>query len=440
MTLNFMRKGLQLGFLTFLVTLGFVFLDTDRGHAVEIDRIYGQNRYETSIHISQKGWPDGAETVIFAVGNNFPDALAGVPLAHKLNAPMLLTDKNYLPVSVKKEIGRLNAKKAILLGGSQVISSKVETELDALGLSVIRYAGKNRFETAAQIAKEVGNGKAVIANGYSFPDSLAIASYAANNQIPILLTNKDNLPQETKEVIGNFKDTLVIGGSAVVNDNVLGDLPNPERISGSDRYDTAAKIVESLFEPTLEKSFMATGESFADALTGSVLAAKYNRPMILTRSSNLSSSAYDLIQKKNVERLTVIGGAGVVSDAALSKLNLNVDKIIETAKSLQGTKYVWGGTTTQGFDCSGYLNYVYDAHGINLPRTTADIWNSGIKVDKPQVGDIVFFETYQPGPSHAGIYIGNNSFIHASSSYGVTITSMDNVYFKPRYLGAKRVF
>lgn len=121
------------------------------------------------------------------------------------------------------------------------------------------------------------------------------------------------------------------------------------------------------------------------------------------------------------------------------KPSLNVDALITEAKRYIGVPYVWGGSTPSGFDCSGYLNYVYNSQGITIPRTVESIWTATTPVSTPQIGDIVFFTTYAPGASHAGIYIGDNKFIHAGSSTGVTITDMNNSYWNPRYLGAKSV-
>ncbi|RXZ02167.1 C40 family peptidase [Fictibacillus sp. S7] len=118
----------------------------------------------------------------------------------------------------------------------------------------------------------------------------------------------------------------------------------------------------------------------------------------------------------------------------------NTSALISTAKKYIGVQYVWGGQSPKGFDCSGYLNYVYQkSSNIDLPRTVAGIYLKGTKISAPKVGDLVFFETYKPGASHAGIYLGNNEFIHSSSSRGVSISSMKNPYWAPRYLGAKKL-
>jgi peptidoglycan DL-endopeptidase LytE len=114
--------------------------------------------------------------------------------------------------------------------------------------------------------------------------------------------------------------------------------------------------------------------------------------------------------------------------------------VINEAKKYIGTPYLWGGNTPAGFDCSGYTKFVFEKVGIAIPRTTATQW-SGLKaVTNPNPGELVFFETYAPGPSHVGIYLGDNKFIHASSSVGVTISDMTSTYWKPRYLGAKTAF
>ncbi|MEN1969404.1 NlpC/P60 family protein [Lentibacillus sp. N15] len=119
--------------------------------------------------------------------------------------------------------------------------------------------------------------------------------------------------------------------------------------------------------------------------------------------------------------------------------NTNNQEVVQTAKAYIGTPYVWGGETPDGFDCSGFIQYVYNTQDITAPRTVSDMWNFAASVDRPSVGDLVFFETYKPGPSHMGIYLGDGKFIHAGESHGVEISEMGNPYWEGKYIGAKRI-
>lgn len=117
-------------------------------------------------------------------------------------------------------------------------------------------------------------------------------------------------------------------------------------------------------------------------------------------------------------------------------------RLIDSAFKYIGTPYMMGGTGNGVFDCSGFTMRMYQMYGVNLPRTADVQYCVGTKVlfGKEQPGDLVFFETYLPGPSHVGIYIGEGKFIHASSSRGVTVSSLNQPYYSARYLGAKRIF
>lgn len=115
--------------------------------------------------------------------------------------------------------------------------------------------------------------------------------------------------------------------------------------------------------------------------------------------------------------------------------------IVATAKTCLGVPYKWGGQSMKGFDCSGLIQYVYGKHGITLGRTCKKQYAAGTPISKSalQPGDLVFFQnTYTSGLSHAGIYIGNGQFIHASSD-GVMTSSLSNSYWKSHYYGACRV-
>ena len=116
-------------------------------------------------------------------------------------------------------------------------------------------------------------------------------------------------------------------------------------------------------------------------------------------------------------------------------------QIVATAQTLMGIPYVFGGTTTKGFDCSGLVQYVFKMHGVSVPRLADEQYNLGKEAKRSQLtaGDLVFFTTYTAGVSHCGIYVGDGKFLHASSSKGVRIDSLDNEYWKPRFIGARKV-
>lgn len=115
--------------------------------------------------------------------------------------------------------------------------------------------------------------------------------------------------------------------------------------------------------------------------------------------------------------------------------------IVTSAQKYMGVPYVWGGTTPDGWDCSGYTQYVMKENGISIPRTAAEQYSKGVAVDKAnlKVGDMVFFTTYKPGASHVGFYMGDGKFIHASSAAKqVTINSLSEDYYTEHYIGARR--
>ena len=142
------------------------------------------------------------------------------------------------------------------------------------------------------------------------------------------------------------------------------------------------------------------------------------------------------------EPLFFVGGktTGIAPSAAALR-GVDASGIIATAKKYIGVPYVWGGSGPAGFDCSGFVQYVFRQHGITLPRTSKEQYAAGKSVKKSELkpGDLVFFATDYTTVNHLGIYVGDGQFIHASSSKGITITSMSNSYWQTRYYGARRV-
>ena len=121
--------------------------------------------------------------------------------------------------------------------------------------------------------------------------------------------------------------------------------------------------------------------------------------------------------------------------------NVASTKILKTAAQYKGVPYVFGGTTPRGFDCSGYVQFVFAKHGIRLTRTADTQAKEGKFVSKKNLkpGDLVFFTTYEPGASHVGIYAGNQKFWNATSSRGIMLSDLNDSYWGPRYYTGRRI-
>ncbi len=117
----------------------------------------------------------------------------------------------------------------------------------------------------------------------------------------------------------------------------------------------------------------------------------------------------------------------------------NADNVVKRATGLTGIPYRFGGTTTKGFDCSGFVQYVYKHSGKSVARDTLGQFAQSKKVSQPKPGDLVFFQnTYRKGISHVGIYVGNNKFVHAGGKQS-QIVSLDNSYWKSKFHSFKRL-
>jgi putative cell wall-binding protein len=330
-----------------------------------VTRISGSDRYVTAVEVSKAGW-DYSAVVVLARGDNYADALAGVPLAYRYGAPILLTSQSQLPEVTAAEISRLGAVKVIILGGDSAVSVSVEEELLGLGLEVQRVAGSDRFETAAEIARLLGStGKAVVVNGMTFPDALSAAPYAAFYEYPILLTLPDRLPAASSAVIqelGVF-ETIVVGGTSAVSNAVLDSLPSGQRIAGPDRFATSVTVAEH-FQLTGSSVFVATGMAYADAITGAALAAKGESGLLLT-GAVLPQSVRDYLGNSNAGSVVVLGGENAVSNSVvenLSKLLGLVGKRIEVLTASVITEGPGSGQVLR-YPYTGYVTSVLDVDG-----------------------------------------------------------------------------
>ncbi|RBP04735.1 cell wall-binding repeat-containing protein [Rossellomorea aquimaris] len=304
-----------------LIILAFSLVKLDTAKA-NVGRISGENRFDTAVQISLRGW-NQSDTVVLANGQTFPDALAGGPLAYKMGAPILLTYKNRLPSETKEEIERLQVKHIYILGGTGAIDATIENELKKKDMKVTRIGGDDRFQTAGKIASYLPSKKAIVANGRNFPDALAVAPYAAKNGIPIVLTESNTLPSSTKKITDQKAETIIVGGKGVISAKVESKLPGTTRYGGIDRYETARNIIEGL-PMEKERAYVATGTNFADALTGSVLAAKENAPILLVKKEAIPSPIKKLLN--SYDSFRILGGGNAVSSGVEEKLTGSLEE------------------------------------------------------------------------------------------------------------------
>ena len=291
----------------------------------------GVDRYDTATLVAQQGWTS-AQTVYLAYGQNFPDALAGVSLATVNDAPILLTGTDKAPDSTMAQLKSLGAKNVVLLGGTVAISAKVEKQLTTAGYSVSRIAGIDRYDTAALIgAKVLAKSKsttAVIATGDGFADALSISPVAGMDGWPVLFAKGNTLPDATSAFIKANKITTVyiVGGTGAVGTAVESALKKAgvttiTRLAGIDRYDTSAKIAAKFKSSFTTNVSVATGSMFADALTGGVLSAKFQVPMLLLNPSSGANPGEKTYAKGLTNpKVYVYGGTSALPDSIVKTL------------------------------------------------------------------------------------------------------------------------
>lgn len=343
-----------LGFLA--ISLG-VTINVYGKELIPSTRICGNNRYETSVNILNAGWSK-SETVILVTGENYPDAISAAPLAKKYDAPIILVNKGLLPYELSTEISLLKPKKVYIVGGTSAISQQVELELaSGMNVEVERISGKNRYETSVQVAKEIGRSEEVfVATSNSFADALSVSTVASSKKSPIILSDKNFLSKSAKEYIksNGVLESYVIGGQALLSDNIVKELPSPERIGGSNRYETNYKILNRFKEDiNFEKVYVATGKNFPDALSGSALASKKNSPIILTADNPYGSTIKTINENiDNINEAVLLGGKAVIPDKVLEKLNMK--EIRYMSDEIDVVK----GTYGHGVNCTGYLSMI----------------------------------------------------------------------------------
>lgn len=282
-----------------------------------VRRLAGESRIETAIALSKDRWSaDEADVVVLARSDAFADALAGAPLAVAEGGPLLLTPPTVLDGDVRDEIRRVlpAGAEVLVLGGTGAISDDVVDLLEADGFDVDRFGGRNRFETAVEIAdRGLGDPDVqLLVTGLDFPDALAAGAAAAAIDGAVLLTDGRALDPATRAYLSEHAGTrYAIGGAA------MDAAPSATPVAGEDRYDTAVRVAERFFDDPRQVG-IASGVVFADALPGSVHVALGGGPILLVDDS-LPSVARRYLESEasSLTLAYVYGGRSAVRDSIL---------------------------------------------------------------------------------------------------------------------------
>lgn len=330
-----MKRNFIITLIASMLLTGFISLGKVQASDVSHERYWGKDRYETSIKISQHGWANGAKYIVLASGQGYADALSSAPFAKFIDAPILLTKGDKLEEKTLEEIKRLDPSKVYIIGGEGSISENIEDEIKSKVTNDIeRFKGGDRYETSMKIAERLPNKeKVILASGEGYADALSAAPIAAIKGMPIVLTSGERLPKLAEDYLkkDEVKMVYIIGGTASISKKIEEKLPLSIRIYGQDRFETNAEIIRNFPLDFDYKSAYITlgagdmGNEFADALTGSILAAKDRAPILLT-GKNLNSSTKSIANEVLFPntKFKVLGGVNNVSDKLVEDAKITI--------------------------------------------------------------------------------------------------------------------
>jgi putative cell wall-binding protein len=309
--------------------------------AGKVTYLSGSDRFDTAVEISKEAFDHfrdatglkKAGAVVLVGENAIVDGLASAPLAKVANAPVLLTKSNEVPKMTMDEIERVVDEDAdiYIIGGTSTVSKDVEKQLiNKMNANVIRVSGSDRFATSAEIADELADLKvdknvvtpasepdAYVVGGNGLADAMSVASVAAQNNSPILVTEKDKLSSGVKDKLKDLKgtngaDVTIIGGTTQVSAQVLKDIKDDNkigvnsinRISGATRAETNGAVIKDHFkeQSNQNKVFVAKdgyvgGDAqLIDALAVAPFAAREEAPVVLA-SDKLSNDQDKVVMK-----------------------------------------------------------------------------------------------------------------------------------------------
>lgn len=320
------RIALLVAFVIFLSTIPNIAFAVDND-AYEIERISGSNRYETAIQIAKSLPQEQSKNVVLVDGNGFADALSGGLYAIQTNSVILLANKNGLPEDTKSYIKENNINQAVILGGFNSVSEKVEEELNILGISNKRISGSNRYVTSDRVLLDIASllgvdaldyTKLALVDGLTFADALTAAPYMASSSV----TFKGSLLLYNPEQSENFEG-FIFGGTS----RIPSYIKSIKRFAGSNRYETAVEIANQYgksngawtgYSPS--EVVIASGEDYPDALASAPFVHSRKAVLLLSSKDGLDDKSIEYIYQMGIKKITIIGGESSVPNKVIEQI------------------------------------------------------------------------------------------------------------------------
>ena len=297
---------------TLALTSSIVATKVSAADLPENTRLWGTDRYETAVKISQNGWKSGAEYAILASGEGYADALCATPLAKSKNAPILLTKQNSLNEDTLKELKRLGVKQVYIIGGNGSVSKEVEYKVKSIAKNIERIQGEDRYETSVKVAEKLGeNDEIMLASGEGYADALSAAPVAAIKGIPIILTKAK----------GEFADAL--SGSAIAARSKA-----PVILTGQILNNETRNLAKEKFYPTTKITVLGGVENISDKIVNQM---KITGENIKTEGEIENKNIYSnlVITAKNVDlRESNVKGNLYIEGDNVTLLNVDVNGTI----------------------------------------------------------------------------------------------------------------
>ncbi len=293
-------------------------LPAEQFPCAEVERVAGPDRYASAAAVAQSEFPNGADMAVLVLGDRpTSDTIVAASLASHHDGPLLLTPADELHESTRAELSRLDPDRVLIVGGTSAVDSDVEAAVDAMGLNPERRAGADRFSTAVDVARDVGapTGTAVIlsAANENLIDGVYGTALAAELDAPILLAQGDLLPSQVRDVIDDLgiTETILVGGTAALSQNVEDALPSPLRIAGANRYETANEVANFIFDGSNvpHHAFIARDDNIIDAFS----AAATGEVVLLSRPEGLTQGVSQALTG-HAESATLVGGTAALSE------------------------------------------------------------------------------------------------------------------------------